>query len=138
MKKLVAFIFIILVVGASSEQTLKKGAVISINYITFVLKPDVPLYEFVDFMIKKHIPEFEKNFPGVKEYLLWGDKGVNKYQLAVMEVYGSVAMRDKYWKDIDVPTDEGKSAKEKMEPLFYATFNYLEEFNVETIQWIIK
>ena len=86
MKKLVAFIVIILLVGASSEQTLKKGAVISINYITFVLKPDVPLYEFVDFMIKKHIPEFEKNFPGVKEYLLWGDKGVNKYQLAVMEV----------------------------------------------------
>jgi hypothetical protein len=83
----------ILLVGASSEQTLKKGGVISINSLTFVLKPDVPLYEFVDFMIKKHIPEFEKNFPGVKEYLLWGDKGVNKYQLAVMEVYGSVAMR---------------------------------------------
>ena len=47
-------------------------------------------------------------------------------------------MRDKYWKDVDVPTDEGNSAKEKMEPLFYETFNYLEDFDVETIQWIIK
>jgi len=138
MKKLVAFIVIILLVGASSEQTLNEGAVISINYITFVLKPDVPLNEFVDFIIKKHIPEFEKNFPGVKEYLLWGDKGVNKYQLAIMEVYESIAMRDKYWKYVDVPTDEGKSAKEKMEPLFYETFNYLEDFNVETTHWIIK
>jgi hypothetical protein len=138
MKKVIFIVGLILLTGLTYGQTIKKGVVISVKNNNCILKPDVTMNQFLDFIMNKHIPEFEKNFPGVKEYLLWGDRGKGKNQIAILDVYESVAIRDKYWKEYDVPTEEGKAAKEKMLPLFDETFKYLVDFTEESTEWIIK
>lgn len=37
---------------------------------TYALKPDVTLNQWMDYYINKYIPEMEKNYPGVKEFVL--------------------------------------------------------------------
>jgi hypothetical protein len=80
-----------------SAQTLPKGAVVCVNTFTYTLNPDVTMNQFLDFYLNKYIPEFEKNYPGVKTYVLWGDRGEKKNQIGTMDVYESVAVRDKYY-----------------------------------------
>jgi len=53
--------------------------------------------QFIDFYVNKYIPEFEKNYPGVKEFLLSGDRGEKKNQIGVIDYFESVAVRDKYY-----------------------------------------
>jgi ABC-type glycerol-3-phosphate transport system substrate-binding protein len=63
-----------------SAQTMKKGALISISTYTSILNPDVTMNQFLDFYMNKYIPEFEKNYPGIKLYVLTGDRGEKKNQ----------------------------------------------------------
>lgn len=101
-----------------SAQTLKKGSVIAVNTYSFTLNPDVTLNQFLDFYINKYIPEYEKNYPGVKEYVLWGDRGEKINQIGVMDIFESVAIRDKYWPtEGSEGSDVAKSAQEKMKAI---------------------
>jgi hypothetical protein len=98
------------------SQTLKKGAVIAVNTYTFTLKPDVKMDQFIDFYVNKYIPEFEKNYPGVKEFLLTGNRGEKKNQIGVIDYFESVAIRDKYYPIENDTTMNAvvKAAEEKM------------------------
>jgi hypothetical protein len=120
-----------------SAQTLHKGAVLAIKNFTLILQPDVTMNQFLDFYRNKQIPQFEKSFPGVKLFILKGDRGVKKYQYVEIQYFESVEVRDKYWKDVDVPTDEGKLAKEKMRGIFEETFKYVVDWTEESTEWII-
>ena len=102
MKKLVFITALFLLVGTAFGQTLKKGAVVCVNTFTYTLNTDVTMNQFLDFYLNKYIPEFEKCYPGVKTYVLWGDRGDKKNQIGTMDVYESVAVRDKYY-----PTENG-------------------------------
>jgi hypothetical protein len=120
-----------------SAQTLHKGAVLAIKNFTLILQPDVTMNQFLDFYKNKQIPQFEKSFPGVKLFVLKGDRGEKKYQYVEIQYFESVEVRDKYWKDLDVPTDEGKLAKEKMLGIFEETFKYVVDWTEESTEWII-
>src|SRR5512133_3742547 len=76
-----------------SAQSLKKGAVVAVSTYEMTLNPDVSMNQFLDFYINKYIPEFEKNFPGVKEYVMMGDRGENKNKVGGILVFESVAVR---------------------------------------------
>jgi len=114
------FLLLCLLLGFSlsplSAQTLKKGAVIAVNTYTFVLNPDVTMNQFLDFYINKYIPEFEKNYPGVKEFVLSGNRGEKKNQIGVIDYFESIAVRDKYYPIENDTTLSAavKAAEEKM------------------------
>jgi hypothetical protein len=97
-------------------QTLKKGAVAAVSSYEFVLNPEVSMNQFLDFYNNKYIPEFEKNYPGVKLYLLWGDRGEKKNKMGGLLLFESVAVRDKYYPEEDGETSSEalKAANEKM------------------------
>jgi len=101
------------------SQTLKSGAVIAVNTYTFTLKPDVTMNQFIDFYVNKYIPEFEKNYPGVKEFLLTGNRGEKKNQIGVIDYFESVAIRDKYYPIENDTTMNAvvKAAEEKMKSI---------------------
>lgn len=73
MKKLLFVAAIILFTGTVFGQTLQKGAALAIRNFTIILNPDVTMNQFLDFYINKCIPEFEKNYPGTKEFILSGN-----------------------------------------------------------------
>jgi hypothetical protein len=101
-----------------SAQTFTKGSVIAINTYTFTLNPDKTMNQMLDFYINKYIPEYEKNFPGVKEYVLWGDRGEKKNQIASVDVFESVAVRDKYYPtEGSEGSETAKAAGEKMKAI---------------------
>lgn len=87
---------LILITGLTFGQTIKKGAVVAVSSYEFTLNPDVTMNQFLNFYLNKYIPEFEKNYPGMKMYLLWGDRGEKKNMMGDLLVCESVAVRDKY------------------------------------------
>ncbi len=138
-------LFLCLILGFSfiqlSGQPLKKGAVVCVNTFTYTLNPDVTLNQFLNFYINKYIPEFEKNYPGVKTYVLWGDRGDKKNQMGTMDVYESVAVRDKYYpvENDSTVSDAVKVASEKMKALDAEMSKFFLGGGVRTYtDWIMK
>ena len=124
-----------------SAQTVKKGAVVCVNTYTYTLNPDKTLNQFLDFYLNKYIPEFEKSFPGVKTYVLWGDRGDKKNQMGTMDVYESVAVRDKYYpaENDSTESEAFKVANEKMKAMNAEMGKFFIGSGVRTYtDWIVK
>jgi hypothetical protein len=128
-------------VSQLSAQTLKKGAVVAVSTYEMTLNPDVSMNQFLNFYINKYIPEFEKNFPGVKEYLMWGDRGEKKNMMGSILVFESVAARDKYYPTEDGTTtsDAVKAANEKMKAMDVELSKFVVSGKRTTYtDWVIK
>ena len=97
MKKLMIITALLLFAGIAFGQTLKSGSIVSVHHYDIVLRPDVTLNQFLEFMEKTYIPEFEKAFPGTSLLSLIGDRGVLKYTYAGMIIFDSKEIRDKYF-----------------------------------------
>ncbi len=64
-------LYIYLLLGATtiqlSAQTLDHNAIVRMdntNTYIITLQPGVTLNQYIDFMINRYIPEYDKNFPG--------------------------------------------------------------------------
>ena len=97
-----------------SAQTLQKGAVIGFHNSTFIPNPDVTMNQCLNFFKDKYLPEWEKNFPGMKAFLLKGVRGECIDCISFMMLFQSDDIRNKYWKDEGVFTELGNAAYEKM------------------------
>ncbi len=82
--------------------------------------------QFIDFYVNKYIPEFEKNYPGVKEFLPTGNRGEKKNQIGVIDYFESVALRDKYYPIENDTTMNAvvKAAEEKMKSVMRRWANF--------------
>jgi hypothetical protein len=77
--------------------TVPDGAIVILSAGATTLKPEVTLNQLRDFYVNRYAPEVQKYMPEMKLYLLWGDRGEKKNQIAELWVFDSVAGRDKYW-----------------------------------------
>ena len=105
MRKLFVITALLLFAGIAFGQTLNKGSIIAVHNYEIIFQPDVTSNQFLEFMEKTYIPNFEKAFPGTTLVSLMGDRGalVNKY--GGMIIFDSVELRDKYYPIAD---DEGE------------------------------
>jgi len=139
MKKLFFIPALFLLTGIAFGQTPHKGAIVVISNYEMTLKPDVSMDQFLDFYVNKFLPEFEKNYPGIKVYLLNGDRGENKYKIGEMMICESVEIRDKYW-----PTENGenseaaKAAEAKMTLINQEVAKFVVDAKRTYTDWIIK
>jgi hypothetical protein len=141
MKKLFFVSVLFLLTGMIFGQPIKKGQVVAIGSYEITLKPDVTLNQYIDFCLNKYIPAFEKNAPGVKVSLLWGDRGENKYKLGILLVFESVELRDKYYpKEDDTELSETQKAlNEKMKDLDKEEIDkYVVAAKRTYTDWIVK
>ena len=124
-----------------SAQTVKKGAVVAVSNWEMTLNPDVSMNQFLDFYNNKYMPEFEKNWPGVKQYLMWGDRGEKKNKFGAILIFESIAVRDKYYPTEDGTTtsDAVKAADEKMKAMDTELSKFVVSGSRTTYtDWIIK
>lgn len=97
--------------------------------MTITLKPGVTMDQYLDFTINTLIPEFEKNFPGVKAYIMQGGSGdnTNDTDYASLYYFESAEVFSKYF-HVDGNFNEGGfAAMAKLE----STLEKLEELVTE-------
>jgi hypothetical protein len=119
-------------------QTLPKGAVIGFHTLTITLNPDATMNQVLDFFASKYIPAAEKNFPGTKMYLLSGDRGENKSKVALMEVFESVQIRDRYYPAPDKSSPEAEAATAKMQDSLGDMNKLVVGYTDSYTDWVIK
>ena len=76
MRKLLVITALLLFAGVAFGQTLTKGSVIGVHNYNITLQPDVTMNQFMEFWTNNVIPEFEKVWPGGKDLVMMGDRGV--------------------------------------------------------------
>ena len=136
MKNITLLFVMILFAGLAFGQSLKKGSFVSLHLEDVKLAPGATMEQYVDFLINKWIPEYEKAF-GSKVNFLKGIRGEHKNQYAMLIFYDSEATRDKYFNDDGTGTEAGKNATKKMEPLNKA----LEKFGTSKSKytdWVVQ
>lgn len=121
-------------------QNLNKGGVIAFSTYTVTLKPGVTMDQFLDVYINKFIPEVEKNYPGTKEYVLSGDRGEKKNQIAFITYFESVAVRNKFYPvENDTTMSEAvKAAEMKMKPINDEMSKMMSDSKRVYTDWVIK
>ena len=117
MKKLILTAALLLLVGTTFGQTLQKGNLVGFHVMTITLNPDVTMDQYIDFSVTRYIPEFEKNFPGVKLYLVKGIRGENENSFGLIFLFESDEIRNKYFNEDGTLNELGKSAEEKLQPM---------------------
>ena len=95
MKKLIIAVAFILFAGVAFGQTIQKGSVLALRIDVSTLNPGVTMNQYMDFMMNKFAPEFEKLFPGAKVFILKADRGEHKGEYAMLTFVESVEARDK-------------------------------------------
>ena len=116
MKTIILIFVMILFAGVVSGQSFKKGSFMSLHLEDVKLAPGATMEQYVDFLIKKWIPEYEKAF-GSKVHFVKGIRGEHDNRYAMVIFYDSEATRNKYFNDDGTGTEAGKSATKKMESL---------------------
>ena len=105
MRKLFVVTALLLFAGIAFGQTLNKGSIIAVHSYDIIFQPDVTSNQFLEFMEKTYIPNFEKAFPGTKLVSLMGDRGALVHKYGGMIIFDSIELRDKYYPLAD---DEGE------------------------------
>jgi hypothetical protein len=137
MKNLFIIAILGLAVCTANGQSLKKGNLVGTHVITFDLKPGYTVDQAVDFFINKYIPAAEKNFPGMKVYLVKGIRGENENKIGQIAVFENEAVRDKYYKKDGSLSDIGNEALKKIQPVL-DEFTPMGTFTTVYTDWIIQ
>ena len=116
MKTIILTFVMILFAGFAFGQSFKKGNFVGVHSEDIKLAPGVSMDQYLDFIIKKYVPEYEKAF-GSKVYITKGVRGENINKLGMMIIYDSEATRNKYFKDDGTGTEAGQNASKKLESL---------------------
>lgn len=100
----------------SHAQGLKSGNLIGIHVITVDLKPNVTMEEFTDAYKREVLPQYEKNWPGLKGYLLKSFFRDSRNQFAIVWLFDTVDDRNRNFDTNDRANDLEKAALEKVKP----------------------
>lgn len=107
----------ILLTGLVFGQSIQKGSILGMHVRYITLQPDVTMDKYLDFYINKYIPEYEKNYPGIKLYVIKGIRGENENSIGLVYLFKSVEVRDKYWPQKDVSSELALEATKKLQPI---------------------
>ena len=110
MKKLLILSVFVLLAGTAFGQALQKGSFIGFHLVTVDLKPRVSMDQYVSLLKTAFLPAYEKEFKGLKLYLLKGVRGANKNGIAIAFFFKSVEDRNKYFREDGSCTELGKKA----------------------------
>jgi len=81
---------------------------------TFRLKEDVDASEAEDFLRNEIIPAYEKNYDGIKLFLLKSDRGSVNEIYSLLLIFDSVDERNAWWPERGQSSEKAKEAEEKM------------------------
>ncbi|HDS06111.1 MAG TPA: hypothetical protein ENO05_00665 [Bacteroides sp.] len=137
MKKSFIVLVFVLVAGAATGQTLKKGGIVAFRPLAVTLHPDVIMNQYQDFLINEYFPEIEQAFTGSKIFLLKGDRGAQQQGLAWIWYFDSPGLRAQYWDEEGNFTQAGGVAMEKLGAVIEKSNQFVEAAESGYTDWII-
>jgi hypothetical protein len=121
MKTLIGIVILPMMLTASLSfgqgLGLQKGNLFGVHVITVNLRPHVTLDEFAAFFVSHVIPEYEKQWTGLRGYLVRSVRGEYKNSLAIVWVFKTEAARNRYFTADDKPNELEKAAFERVKPI---------------------
>ena len=115
--KPILLVVILLVAQSALSQTLHKETLFGVHPITVKLKPNVTMEQFKTFFVNEVLPEYEKQWVGLKGYLIKSVRGDHKDRYAIVWVFDTEKARDRYFNTDGTPNDLEKVAFEKVKPV---------------------
>jgi len=138
MKKLIFITTLILVVVTTYGQNLKKGNTLGLHVFTITLNSGVTMDQYLDFCKTKWIPAYEKNFSGVKIYILKGVKGECLNCDGMMLAWKTKADMERYWKPDGGATELTNAANAKLKPLYDELLKLIKMTDAKYTDWQIQ
>jgi len=138
MKKLMIITTLILFAGIAFGQTLNKGSIVAVSSYEVTLQPDVTMNQWLEFNRTKWVPAAEKVFPGIKIYIVVGDRGESENMYGEIWVFDSKETRDKYWPTEEGDTEWPEGGLEILTPISEETSNYVINATRTFTDWIIQ
>jgi hypothetical protein len=94
-KSLMLVFAILLSSNLGHAQGLEHGNLIGVHVVKVDLKPGATMDEFTTFYVQKVIPEYEKNWPGLKGYLLKSFFDDSRNKIAIIWLFKTVQDRNR-------------------------------------------
>ena len=98
-------------------QGLERGNLLGVHVMTVTLKPGATLEQFENFYVHEVIPEYEKNWPGLKGYLLKSFFDDSKNKFAIVWLFKTVADRNRNFNADGTANELERAALEKVKPV---------------------
>lgn len=118
MKKiLLLFIMLVALAPVGNSQGLEKGNLIGIHVVTVKLNPGVSMDEFTGFYLQHVLPEYEKNWPGLKGYFLKSFFKDSKNQFAVVWLFKTVEDRNRNFNPDGTANELERAGLAKVKPI---------------------
>jgi hypothetical protein len=112
-----AVLLTVLSASAVHAQELKKGNVVGIHVSAIQLAAGVTMETFTAFFVEKAIPAYEKTWRGWKFYPVRRIRGEKAEGFGLIIVIPTEAERDKYYDADGSPSELGKAANAKIQPI---------------------
>ncbi len=103
--------------GVSQAQGLQRGNLIGIHVITVTLNPNATMDDFKNFYVREVLPEYEKNWPGLKGYLLKSFFSDAQNKFAIVWLFKTEEHRNRNFNADGSPNELEKAALEKVKPI---------------------
>ena len=137
MKRLIITSTLIIATVAVYGQAVKKDAFISMHTLTITLNPGITMEEFREFYLNKVIPDYQRNIPEVRFYLVKAVRGEEEGRLAVLWVAESDKIRDKYHNADGSRTEVAKEARQKMQTV-QDQLNKMATITEKYTDWVVQ
>ncbi|MFN2380144.1 MAG: DUF4440 domain-containing protein [Bacteroidales bacterium] len=122
---------------APTDATIQSGNLFGLHHLKITLMDNVTPEEFERFYTEEYIPEFEKLFPGVKVYLIKGERGENKGNYGGLIYFRSLNERNYWIPEPDKMSEEGIEAMDKFQPIQDKADQMFSEETVSYTDWIV-
>lgn len=137
MKKIIVFLFMIVVTVATFGQSLQTNNIIGLHAFSLNLDPDVTFNQYKDFFTRKYIPELDKHYPDVKHYFVEGNRGENRNLIGLIVVFGSQEVKNKYYNEDGSRTELTKTLQERIQPI-RDELDKLGTVTAEYTEWMVQ
>jgi uncharacterized protein (TIGR02246 family) len=121
---------------AASGPNLQGGNMFGLHALTITLKENVTSTEFEKFYLEEYTPKFEEHFPGIKLYLLKGERGENKGKYGEFIYFKSLDERNYWVPEPGSMSEKGEEAWSKFQPT-QDKLNEMIEWKTIYTDWLV-
>jgi hypothetical protein len=96
---------------------LERGNLIGVHVVTVTLKPNATMEDFKNFYVREVLPQYERNWPGLKGYLLKSFFADSQNEFAIIWLFKTVADRNRNFDANGRANELEHAALQKVKPI---------------------